>query len=239
MSADKRYSCKKPCAECPFGKKTEPGTTGGAHPIVYAAQAIGPFWLPCHMTEGYFNDRTNHDLPQCAGAAMYRDLIGVAPRMPAFLHKLQGDPELVWDNPVDLMAHLGGVAPELVRLFLETVESVDEAYDRELTKVQSGEGFVIPTPRPPLSAVTYEEKRLAEAVTEETESEFYFLAPVPTEDDLPSIEDIVELEGGDKGRYAAYVEEPLEGKPAFFVMSEKTGWVWKRGDECGLRTEDG
>ena len=102
---DRRYSLKKPCAECPFSRASRPGATGGAAATTYVGQAHGPFRLPCHMAAGYEDNRRDEGLPQCAGAAMYRDLAGRAPLMPPEIHQLKGDPALVFSSPAELVAH--------------------------------------------------------------------------------------------------------------------------------------
>lgn len=110
---------KKPCEECPFARKTEPGMTGGTGPSVYVGQAMGPFLLSCHMSPGYAEDRRSSRNLQCAGAATYRANIGVASLMPDFLLKLPADRERVFAEPAELLAHHLGVPIELTRLYLE------------------------------------------------------------------------------------------------------------------------
>jgi hypothetical protein len=105
--SDKRFCVKKPCKECPFARSTTPGELGGSDPTVYIGQAMGPFWLPCHLHTEYSDPNWKQDTakPQCAGAAMYRSLVGVDRLMPPSLHRLEGDPELVFSSPAELLAH--------------------------------------------------------------------------------------------------------------------------------------
>jgi hypothetical protein len=98
-------SSRKPCAECPFGKKTPPGTTGGAHPAVYVGQAWGPFLLACHLSPGYWDNRRDTGHAQCAGAAIFRANVGRAELMPAPLLRCPPDAESGFATPGELLAH--------------------------------------------------------------------------------------------------------------------------------------
>jgi hypothetical protein len=107
-----KFKQKQPCKTCPWSRKIEPGQTGGAHPFKFIGQAEGPFWLPCHSSPGYEEDRRNQEHRQCAGAAMYRDLAGIAERLPDGLHRLEGDAELVFASPAEFLAHHAKMKPE-------------------------------------------------------------------------------------------------------------------------------
>ena len=89
----KLYAVKRPCAECPFSKTVQPGTLGGSDVSVYVGQAIGPFWLPCHMDTDFQDPNWKQDITkaQCAGAAIFRANLGISDYMPDFLHRLPPD----------------------------------------------------------------------------------------------------------------------------------------------------
>lgn len=113
---------KTPCAECPFSRKIEPGRLGGSNPEVYIGQTEGPFWLPCHMSKGYEDSRTDHAKhEQCAGAAMYRDAIGRADLMPPELLRLPHDADLVFSSHAEFLAHHRRIALEVAAEVLEHV----------------------------------------------------------------------------------------------------------------------
>jgi hypothetical protein len=105
---DSSKALKRPCDKCPFSRAIAPGGTGGADPLVYVGQAFGPFWLPCHKASG-FDERgrcnIGAEIPQCAGAAIYRANAGTAARLPAQLHALPADPVAVFASPAELVAH--------------------------------------------------------------------------------------------------------------------------------------
>lgn len=111
MSRDLRYALRKPCEECPWSRTVRPRTLGGQPVTTFIGQAYGPFWLPCHRHTDYSDPAWATDLskPQCAGAAMFRDLVGVADELPAGLHRLEGDPALVFASPAEFVAHHEGV----------------------------------------------------------------------------------------------------------------------------------
>lgn len=103
------YACVKPCAECPFSRT---GTPDKAmyDPLRIIGQAHGPFMLPCHMPADYAEKQhaATAELPQCAGAAIYRSNVGVASRMPPALHVLPADTAAVFASPAELVAsHYG------------------------------------------------------------------------------------------------------------------------------------
>ncbi len=106
-SGDKQFARKKPCAECPFSRAVTPGTVGGSDPTVYVGQLIGPFLLCCHMDPKYDGKKKGMqpEVAQCAGAAIMRANVGVAPTMPEALHALPADKELVFSSFEELLAH--------------------------------------------------------------------------------------------------------------------------------------
>lgn len=112
---------RKPCAECPFSRTVTPGALGGSDPTVYIGQAFGAFWLPCHMSSGYMDNRADHAKHrQCAGAAMYRDLNGLSDLMPEMILALRGDPNLVFSSHAEFLAHHTGSSVEEATEFLKT-----------------------------------------------------------------------------------------------------------------------
>lgn len=50
--------------------------------------------------------------PQCAGAAMYRDLVGIADVLPPALARLPGNAELVFASHAEMLAHHEGCTVE-------------------------------------------------------------------------------------------------------------------------------
>ena len=119
---DPRYSRRSPCAKCPFSRSCTPGALGGSTPGVYIGQAEGPFLLTCHMSEGYDQSvGPQPELPQCAGAAIYRANLGVAGKMPDFLLSLPADENLVFASHAEFMAHHMQRSCEFARMFLRDV----------------------------------------------------------------------------------------------------------------------
>lgn len=117
--------CRKPCAECPFSRKSEPGGTGGADPTVFIGQAFGPFLLPCHMDPNYEKDKRSPKNLQCAGAATFRTHVGVAHLMPGFLLTLPENKELVFSTPAELLAHHAGIPLEKAEHLMSIHNAVD------------------------------------------------------------------------------------------------------------------
>ena len=107
VERDVRFALRKPCAACPYSRTTTPGSLGGSDPSVYVGQSLGPFWLPCHCSTDYSDPEWKQDTskPQCAGAAMFRDAIGVAGLMPPALHRLKADTSLVFSSHAELLAY--------------------------------------------------------------------------------------------------------------------------------------
>jgi hypothetical protein len=146
---DDRFKVKKPCNECPYSRKCEPNSLGGSDPKVYVGQGHGPFWLPCHRHTDFEDPNWKTDLtkPQCAGAAMYRDLQGLTDAMPDALHKLTGDPKLVFETPAELLAHHYGCPLSGAEGFL-ILYPAEELALREYMKVKAGqEGWELESKR--------------------------------------------------------------------------------------------
>jgi len=109
MAGDTDNTNRKPCEGCPFARHVKPGATGGSLPDRYIGQALGPFWLPCHMAPGYeenkFAPNNTEVIPQCAGAATYRANVGVMDKFPPSVLHAAPDRELVFAGPDELLAH--------------------------------------------------------------------------------------------------------------------------------------
>jgi hypothetical protein len=123
---DRRFLRKGPCAECPFRKDCEP-KTGNDDPLVYAGQAAGPFWLPCHMDPEYGSDRLGMEtLMQCGGAATFRANVGKTDlRDDLFLRLPPDHGKEVFASYAELVAHHGEIS-------LEEAEEVLAKYPPEL-----------------------------------------------------------------------------------------------------------
>lgn len=141
---DERDKLKKPCAGCPFARATSPEylRSRGRDVRRFIGQACAPFLLPCHHTadkEGWPLDPAR---PQCAGAAMYRDLTGVSHRMPDALTRLRGDPTLVFATPAEYLAHHDGItvaaAEELLRANPPEAYFLAEWREAQARAVRSG-----------------------------------------------------------------------------------------------------
>lgn len=137
----------QPCAECPFARAVKPGTTGGSDVTRFVGQAIGPFVLNCHM-DPIYSDKPGVRLEerQCCGAAMFRDLIGVAELMPEAFHHLKGDPALVFSSPAELIAHHRGITVAEAEAELRETPPT-QLLEIELSKLKPG--MVHRVPRKP------------------------------------------------------------------------------------------
>lgn len=102
------------CPECPFNKDVRPGALGGSPPETYIGQAHAPFFLPCHMhcdfEDPNWKDKAG-EVPQCVGAAHFREHIGVAKRMPDALLKRPASDQ-VFKDEADFLAHHKGITRE-------------------------------------------------------------------------------------------------------------------------------
>jgi len=107
----------KPCSGCPFRRDIEPGYLGGSNPLVYVGQTQGPFVLNCHQAAGYAGQDTECvlDVPQCAGAAIFRANTGLCELMPPEIHRLPEDTETVFCSHEEFVAHHAQVTVEAVR----------------------------------------------------------------------------------------------------------------------------
>ena len=111
---------KKPCKTCPWRKGSPKLTvTKSGDPARFVGQAHGPFWLPCHSSSGYDENTRNVEHKQCVGAAMFRDLVGVAERLPAQLAKQKGDPNIVFGSPAEFLAHHAQIPAWVAESFLQ------------------------------------------------------------------------------------------------------------------------
>lgn len=101
----KRTQRTRPCHDCPFARHTKDGALGGGAPETYLGQILGPFWLPCHNSAGYEENRRDPTHEQCAGAAIFRANVGVDVMMPsALLHLPKGDPQVL-TGPIEFLQH--------------------------------------------------------------------------------------------------------------------------------------
>lgn len=103
---------KKPCKECPFARKNNltGSYPGGASPLTYIGQSIGPFWLPCHMEKEYEGKNTDpSSVNQCAGAAIYRANVGVASKMPKQILSLPENKKEVFETHSEFLSHYTGI----------------------------------------------------------------------------------------------------------------------------------
>lgn len=140
---------KTPCAECPFRRDIEPGKLGGSPAETYIGQTEGPFWLPCHMSKDYAQSRTDHAKhEQCAGAAMYRDAIGCAEKMPPELLKLPKGPE-VFSSHAEFLAHHRRIelqeAESLLRDYPPEYLMIIEFADLHRKMRDGGDAFITPS----------------------------------------------------------------------------------------------
>lgn len=121
METSQANPCRNPCKTCPWGVESSKAYGPEArHEVIGGAfsteqmlgQAVGPFWLPCHM--GYNRDPDVHGkddiiakadvIPQCAGAAIFRANIDVADVLPTALLKLDSNSS-VFDTAADFYAY--------------------------------------------------------------------------------------------------------------------------------------
>lgn len=109
---DERAKLKKPCQGCPLARATSTEYLNARAKSPHGArrfigQTMGPFLLPCHHPQDAENWENVMDPshPQCAGAAMYRDLTGSAKKMPDSFIRLKGDEELVFGSHVEYLAY--------------------------------------------------------------------------------------------------------------------------------------
>lgn len=126
----RQYSRKKPCQTCPFARAT-PGKDSllKVNPLVMIGQSQGPFALPCHSDPDYrgAHDCSNlHEVSQCAGAAIYRANLKLAERMPAALHALPANAELVFASHAELLAHFTECSVEVAQAFLDRHGGAEE-----------------------------------------------------------------------------------------------------------------
>ncbi len=112
-------ACRQPCKTCPwsiensqvYGPEARDYVKGGAFSTEQMlGQAVGPFWLPCHM--GYRDAESKaeviakvDEIPQCAGAANFRANMGLD-NLPYELGLLKGEKdETVFSDPIEFTAY--------------------------------------------------------------------------------------------------------------------------------------
>lgn len=109
-------ACAKPCPGCPFARATPPGEIGGSSPLVYLGQAAGPYYLPCHNSPGYAENRRSFDHLQCAGAAIFRTHIEAD--VPGSLARLPEDKAAVFSSAAEFLAYHKQAPIEMAEAFL-------------------------------------------------------------------------------------------------------------------------
>lgn len=126
---------KSPCKECPWSRTTEPGHLGGSSPQTFIGQVWGPFWLPCHSHTDYSDPgwKTDTSKPQCAGAAMMRDVTGRAPLLPPAIHRLRADLSKVFGSLAEFLAHHTGWTLQAAERYL-TVHSPDDLLNQQMER---------------------------------------------------------------------------------------------------------
>ena len=126
---------KTPCPDCPFSRSVRPGALGGSPATTFIGQAYGPFILPCHK-HCDFNDpqwkAKTINTPQCAGAAIFRANVGVAPLLPDAIHKLPANHEAVFSTAAEFLSHHMMLPLEYAQEVLSTLTPA------ELCKQQMG-----------------------------------------------------------------------------------------------------
>lgn len=132
-------NCKTPCPECAFRRDIPPGHLGGSSPDVYIGQIHGPFIIPCHLhypkDAKSMNDVRGKafEIPQCAGAAVFRANMGIDSHLPQEVHRLPADHETVFSNYAEFLAHHARVSHYQAVCML-MVTSPTKLLERELSK---------------------------------------------------------------------------------------------------------
>lgn len=146
----RQHSRKKPCAECPFARKTPndkvyvEGTDKYVNPFRALAQATGPFLLPCHDDPEYLGGGRTENLEtiaQCAGAAIYRSNIEIAWKFPAAFHILPEDKEVVFTSPAELVAKFKGISLEEAERLMREIP-LDAILAKELADARAR--YIVP-----------------------------------------------------------------------------------------------
>ena len=111
-------SCKTPCNECAFRRDSKGGikTLGGSPPEVYVGQIHGPFRIPCHKHYPKTQDEAEwrasdkvFEIPQCAGAAVFRANVGRSAEVPEYMH-MPADREAVFSSYAEFYSHHKGIS---------------------------------------------------------------------------------------------------------------------------------
>ena len=115
MPVEETKKMTSPCGACPFRRTVAPGNLGGSPPDVYIGQVYAPMYIPCHKTIDYSDPCWKTKMEgqqQCAGAAIFRSHIKLAKAMPPGIHTLPGNPDIVFTNPVEFLAHHAGISQQ-------------------------------------------------------------------------------------------------------------------------------
>lgn len=92
---------KKPCRECPFSRKSEPGDLGFSTPLDFVQMAMSEHKEPC----------ATHQHLQCAGLAIFRANICKDPRDKSIL-SLRSNHKLVFSDIYEFIDHHSPFDPE-------------------------------------------------------------------------------------------------------------------------------
>ena len=127
---------KKPCKECPFRRDNtlEGEKPGGSSPEVYIGQALGPFWLPCHMDPEYKDKQSDPGcVNQCAGAAIFRANVKdqVKYQLPDELMFLGQDKAMVFATFDEFYAHYKKISRQEAKKIL-TQDKLEELLTKEI-----------------------------------------------------------------------------------------------------------
>lgn len=85
---------RRPCADCPWSRKSLNGWLGALTPEEWVQVAHGETKIDCHTKKG----------AQCAGSAIYRSNVCKSPRDPKVI-RLEKNTSLVFASPSEFLAH--------------------------------------------------------------------------------------------------------------------------------------
>lgn len=122
---------QSPCSQCPFSSSVTPGYLGGSPVDTYIGQIVAGFWLPCHCAQSYRAKESDvNEVEQCAGAAIFRSNIGVAPQMPSGILTLPQSTKAFQSMAHFVAHHTGTTLSEA--LDYVTPEKIRECMAKEL-----------------------------------------------------------------------------------------------------------
>lgn len=98
----------KPCAECPFRRKSAPGYLGADKPENFVDTALhGEIPMPCHLEVDYEQDdweETLDSVHQCTGHAIFLTNACKLPRNPE-IKRLPRDTDLIFNFRHEFLKH--------------------------------------------------------------------------------------------------------------------------------------